>query len=458
MSVNLNQLLYSTSDTLNTHTRAIEVTGQNIANVNNDAYAARKVRISASPTMAIAHGRKGGTTGILDLSVVTEREALVDRQIVQTYFRTGKLERETENNELLENLLGENFQLNAQGAIETGDSFSTKGVSYDLRQFFNACSALSADPISSPEKMNVISHGQNLVDRFTYLRERFAEMDENLNLRIQEEVDQVNDILEEIALQTQKINDFEKPYHNDKAFELRESRQANLEKLGRLMQIEVTETETTFKISSGGVELVDGRRVRGELSFDGTDFKARNQTIVMTQGQLGGDAATKLVRMPAMKQALNKWIEDFTTHINAAYDINHDGAKLFDGTNMDTFAFVARWDTLKTSSSDANPSANDRINAVLAVQNEKINGNTLEESYRKFISDTAQNFKSTSDTLESEVLVQKMLLKQRENRIGVSIDSELINLIRSQKAFQAAARIISLVDELLETSINLARH
>ena len=112
MSVNLNQLLYSTADTLNTHTRAIEVTGQNIANVNNEAYAARKVRISASPTMAIAHGRKGGTTGILDLSVVTEREALVDRQIVQTYFRTGKLERESENNELLENLLGENFQLN----------------------------------------------------------------------------------------------------------------------------------------------------------------------------------------------------------------------------------------------------------------------------------------------------------------------------------------------------------
>ena len=70
---------------------------------------------------------------------------------------------------------------------------------------------------------------------------------------------------------------------------------------------------------------------------------------------------------------------------------------------------------------------------------------------------TAQDSKTTADMLESELLVQNMLLKQRENRIGVSIDSELINLIRAQKAFQAAAKIITLVDEMLETSINLVR-
>ena len=382
---------------------------------------------------------------------------MVDRQIVQTYLRTGKLERESENNELLENLLGETFQLNAQGAIELGDTFSTKGISYDLREFFNACSALGADPISSPEKMNVLSRGQSLVDRFTYLKNRFAEMDENMTLRIQEEAEQVNAILEEIALQTQKINDFEKPYRQDKAFELRESRQANLEKLGRLMQIDVAENGTSFKIFSGGIELLDGRRVRGQLSFDGTDFKFGGNVVVMTQGHLGGDFETKFVRMPAMKTALNKWIENFTTHINAAYDINQDGAKLFDGTNIDTFALVAQLSTLKTSSSDANPSANDRINAVIAVQNEKIEGSTLEEGYRKFVIDTAQNFKATSNMLESELLVQKMLIQQRENRIGVSIDSELVSLIRSQKAFQAAAKIITLVDELLDTAINLVK-
>ena len=159
-----------------------------------------------------------------------------------------------------------------------------------------------------------------------------------------------------------------------------------------------------------------------------------------------------------MKNALNDWVNAFVTNINEAYDINRDGAKLFDGTDMDTFSFVATPDTLKTSSDASNSSANDRINALVAVQNKEINGDTLEESYRAFIIKTAQDFKNAANNLESENLVQKMLLNQRENRIGVSLDSEMINLVKSQKAFQAAARIISLIDELMDTTINMARH
>ena len=459
MSVNLHQTLYNTANALNLHTRAIEVVGQNIANVNNENYAGRRIRISASPTMAIAHGNKGGTSGVLDLNVVTERDALVDTQIVQSNIRVGKLERETQNNELLENLLGESFQLNAQGTIETGDVFSTKGISYELRQFFNACSALSANPTSSAERLNVISQGQNLVDQVSYLKSRFDEMDNNLSIRINDDAENINSILEEIAIQTRKINEFETGYDsNTLAFELRESRQANLEKLGKLLNIEVSETNHLFKISCNNIDLLEGKFVNGKLSFDGTNLKFGNATINITEGGLGGEWATKFTQIPTMKNALNDWVNAFVTNINEAYDINSDGAKLFDGTDMDTFSFVATPDTLKTSSDASNSSANDRINAVVAVQNKEINGDTLEESYRAFIIKTAQTFKNAANNLECENLVQKMLLNQRENRIGVSLDSEMINLVKSQKAFQAAARIITLIDELMDTTINLARH
>ncbi len=459
MSVNLHQTLYNTADALNLHTRAIEVVGQNIANVNNPDYAARRIRISANPTMAIAHGNKGGTSGILDLNVVTERDALVDRQIIQSNARIGKLECESQNNELLENLLGESFQLNAQGTVESGDVFSTKGIAYDLRQFFNACSALSTNPISSAERLNVISHGKNLVDQVSYLKERFDEMSGNLSIRIKDDVSNVNSILKEIALQTKKINDFEKPYDAKVvAFELRESRQANLEKLGKLMNVDIVETSNSFKISCENTELLEGSLVKSKLSFDGTNFKFGNQTLNITGGILGGKFATKFTRIPDMTLSLDKWIKTFVDTINKAYDINNDGTKLFDGTDMASFKFVATSVTLKTSSKDGNSVANDRINAVVNVQNEKIEGATLEESYRAFIIDTAQKFKNTTDSLESEDLVQKMLLNQRENRIGVSIDSELVNLVKSQKAFQAAAKIVTLIDELLDTAINMARH
>lgn len=459
MSVNLHQTLYNTADALNLHTRAIEVVGQNIANVNNANYAGRRIRISASPTMAIAHGDKGGTSGILDLNVVTERDALVDKQVVQSNIRLGKLERETQNNELLENLLGESFQLNAQGTVETGDVFSTKGISYELRQFFNACSALSANPTSSAERLNVISQGQNLVDQVSYLKVRLDEVDENLSWRIDGDVTDVNSILGDIAVQTKKINEFETGYDpTTSAYELRESRQANLEKLGKLMNIQVLETPNLFKISCGDIALLEGKWVAGTLSFDGTNLKLGSRTLNVTEGALGGELETKSSRVTDMRNTLNTWVNTFVSNINEAYDINADGAKLFDGNDMSTFKFVATSATLKTSSDDSNSSANDRINAVVAVQDKKIAGTTLEESYRSFIIRTAQSFKNAADSLESETLVQKMLLNQRENRIGVSLDSEMINLIKSQKAFQAAAKIITLIDELLDTTINLARH
>lgn len=457
MSVNLHQTLYNTTDALNVHTRAIEVVGQNIANVNNEDYATRKVRISANPTMTVARGNHGGTVGILDLSIVTERDAIVDRQIVQSDMRTGKLEREAQNNELLESLLGESFQLNAQGALETGDDFSTKGISYALRQFFNACSALSANPTSSAEKLNVLSHGQNLVDKFTYMRDRFSEMENNIDLRINDEVNEVNRLLSEIALQTQKINDFENPHTHTKAFELRESRQANLERLGRLMDIAITDDASTFTISTGGTTLLDGKRVCGTLSFNGGQFAFGTHAIAISKGSIGGDFTTKTSRIPFMRNKINTWIEHFVTQTNGAYASNNDGSKLFDGTDLDSFAFKATLTNLKTSSSDANPSANDRINAVIEALTHTQNGASLEEEYRTFIIDTAQAFNSTLHTLEGENLVHKMLTQQRENRIGVSIDSEMVNLIKSQKAFQASAKIVVLIDELLETSINLVR-
>ena len=457
MSVNLNQSLYNIADALNLHSRAIEVVGQNIANANNPDYACRKIRISASPTMAIARGSKGGTFGVLDLRVVTERNAIVDHQIVRSDMRVGRLASEAENNKLLESMLGESFQLNAQGSVEAGDDFVTRGMAYDIRQFFNACSSLGAMPTASSEKLNVIAKGQDLVDSVRYLGKRFTEMQENLSAKMAEEVNQVNLILKEIALQTQKINTFEMPDDLDKAFELRENRQANLEKLAKLLNFEVTETgeNNFFKISVGGIDILECGKVKGTLTFDGTHLRTGTQEIHPQQGSMAGILYVKDTRIADMRADLNTWVNNFVTRINTAYDMNHDGATLFSGNSIDNFAFTATLNNLQTGSSAANPDANDRINAVIRVQDEKIDDATLEESYRSFVVKTAQAFRSTENELESENMVQKMLTQQRDNRIGVSIDSEMVNLIKSQKAFTAAAKIVVLIDELLETSINL---
>ena len=460
MSVNLHQSLYNTADALNVHTRAIEVIGQNIANVNNEAYAARKVRISASPTMAIAHGHKGGTTGILTLNITTERNLILDQNITQNAAKVGLFEQQAIQGELLENLLGESFELNANGSVEIGDDFSTSGILHSLAQFFNACSGLSTNPSSVAEKVNVISQGQSLADQISYLNQRLKDVDEDLVQQMQQEVEEVNTLLEEIALQTKKINDFEKPRDNEKAFEIRESRQANLEKLSTLMNISVSETTSNiFKISCGDIDILEGNRIKSPLRIEGGIFKIGEQQVDITEGRLGGNFITRQEHVSHMRGTLDAWIQTFTTHINEAYDKNNEELKLFEGSAITNFKFVATKEDLTTSFDSSNPNANDRIQAVVKVRNKKIEGEeTVEEKYQAFVIDTAQTFKRVKDTLESEKMVQKMLKKQREDTIGVSIDSEMVQLINSQKAFHAASKVITIIDELMETVINMVRH
>jgi len=53
--------------------------------------------------------------------------------------------------------------------------------------------------------------------------------------------------------------------------------------------------------------------------------------------------------------------------------------------------------------------------------------------------------------------VLQTLQGQREALSGVSLDEESINLIKQQRAFEGAARIISTVDEMLQTILALVR-
>ena len=50
-----------------------------------------------------------------------------------------------------------------------------------------------------------------------------------------------------------------------------------------------------------------------------------------------------------------------------------------------------------------------------------------------------------------------MLLRQRESVSGVSLDEEMTNLVKFQKAYQASARLVTTIDEMLDTILNMKR-
>jgi flagellar hook-associated protein 1 FlgK len=50
-----------------------------------------------------------------------------------------------------------------------------------------------------------------------------------------------------------------------------------------------------------------------------------------------------------------------------------------------------------------------------------------------------------------------MLEKQRESIMGVSVDEEVANLVIYQRAFQASARLLSTMDDLMQDVLNMTR-
>ncbi len=62
---------------------------------------------------------------------------------------------------------------------------------------------------------------------------------------------------------------------------------------------------------------------------------------------------------------------------------------------------------------------------------------------------------SAGNRVSDQESVQKLLAGRRESISGVSLDEEMINLVKFQTAYDAAAKLIATADELMQTVLNL---
>jgi flagellar hook-associated protein 1 FlgK len=79
---------------------------------------------------------------------------------------------------------------------------------------------------------------------------------------------------------------------------------------------------------------------------------------------------------------------------------------------------------------------------------------TFDDFFNSIVTEIAVHSNSSQVSLAKQEALQVQLINRRESASGVSIDEEMINLIKFQQAFNAAARIITTVDEMLSVLQN----
>jgi len=79
---------------------------------------------------------------------------------------------------------------------------------------------------------------------------------------------------------------------------------------------------------------------------------------------------------------------------------------------------------------------------------------TADSTYNALIAQVGSDVQSATTSQTNSQALVNAVESQRESVSGVSIDEEMTNLLTYQRGYQAAARVLSTMDSVLDTLIN----
>lgn len=130
----------------------------------------------------------------------------------------------------------------------------------------------------------------------------------------------------------------------------------------------------------------------------------------------------------------------------------------YDALNIDVNDMVRdNPDLIAAAFSDV-PGGNGNALRMAELRNSLVFDNgtaTFEDYYQGVVGSLGIQAASAQDRVDNQALLMTSLLNERERVSGVNLDEETINLISHQRAYQAAARLITVADSLIETLLNM---
>jgi flagellar hook-associated protein 1 FlgK len=340
--------------------------------------------------------------------------------------------------------------------------------------FFGAARQLSADPTNSTQKQMFVQTAKTMTERFQFSNDRLAEVQSDLSDQVSNDVDKANLMLTTISELNLMIASQESDT-GTKALTLRDQRQARLEDLAQVMnfksttlpdepnQIQITATSATgvdTVILSAGTTLET-------LTFDGDAVRVASSdtALALTGGSIKGHLTARDGSLQTLRDSLDLLASQMVTSVNAVYNPGGTGQNFFDpaGTTAGSIQIASGLSGVNVRATVAGGAAGDgsvaQLISELDVQSfssatgDAIDG-TMGESYSAAISLFSYSLSQSRMKYENQTGVLSAVRGQRESMSGVSLDEEAAELMKFQRAYQASARVISVIDQMLDIVVN----
>lgn len=341
-----------------------------------------------------------------------------------------------------------------------------------LNEFFGAWSDLATPPADSALKQQVISKALSLVTDFHAISASLDDLERNIEAQVQEEVTVLNNQLAQIAQLNSQVMSAE--LGGQPANDLRDQRDYLVNQLSSIASAQVIER------SDGSLDVVlNGRTVvtRGDHQALTTTYRETSQgyrmvvvtdgtynEVLLPEGRLNGLLSSRDELVTNVRGQLDGVAQMLIDSVNALHvqgsTGDSSGLMFFTGTNMHTIAVnpaLVDNPMLVATSRSAEAGDADIAMAIAALADSSALGSglTISDRYRGVLIDLASKRHSYEFLVENQMRGVMAVESKIASVTGVSIDEEAGNMVRYQNTYSAAAKLISTVQSLYESLLQM---
>ena len=457
---------------------AVQTASQNISNAQTAGYSRQRVEMATSLPTVFPYGSIG--TGISIQGITRARDTLLDAT-----YRTDAG-------------AASNADTTASALTQIQSMFgepSDTGLSAALDKFWSAWNDVASDPSNTAAKSVVREAGANVASTLNRFAAQLDRIDQDNRQGMSADVAQVNELSTQIGAMNKEIISAESNGHT--ANDLRDSRDRLVDSMSKLVGGQVVERSNgSVAVYVGGRMLVDGTTVKQLGMTNGQPptvaYVGGGNPLTDLGGSLGARIDLSATKVPSVLGRLDSLASGLATTVNAI----HSSGKLYTGTppvasaagnffavttptpsggDLRLTARGIQLDATMTSSSAVasagsaatGPGNNDVALAMAGLRDTTLTITdslgaadataTVGDFFNSVVGEVATATKQAEDDSTVQNTLASSSQTRRESVSGVSTDEELIAVIQHQHAYQAAARLITVVDQMTQTLVDLGR-